>query len=97
MGPGCVVATLGKEGALCLLNGRFTRSRGFKVDCVDSTGAGDIFHGAFIYGLVKGWDIARALEFSNAAAALNCTAIGARGGIASVERIFDLMKTGSRW
>jgi sugar/nucleoside kinase (ribokinase family) len=97
MGPGCVAATLGKDGALCLLDGRFTESRGFKVDCVDSTGAGDVFHGAFIYGLVKGWDIEKTLEFSNAAAALNCTAIGARGGIAALERIFDLMNTGSRW
>jgi sugar/nucleoside kinase (ribokinase family) len=97
MGPGCVIATLGREGALCLLDGRFTESRGFKVDCVDSTGAGDVFHGAFVYGLVQDWDIARTLEFSNAAAALNCTAIGARGGIATPEAIFNLMETGSRW
>jgi len=97
MGPGCVVTTLGNEGAICLLDGRYTESRGFRVDCVDSTGAGDVFHGAFIYGLAEGWDMAKTLEFSNAAAALNCTAIGARGGIATLERIFDLMKTGGRW
>jgi len=97
LGPGCVVATLGKEGALCLLDGLFTESRGFKVDCVDSTGAGDVFHGAFIYGLVQDWDIARTLEFSNAAAALNCTAVGARGCIGTLERIFNLMETGRRW
>jgi len=97
MGPGCVIATLGREGALCLLDGLFTESRGFKVDCVDSTGAGDIFHGAFIYGLVQGWEMAKTLEFSNAAAALNCTAIGARGGIAALDGIFNLMETGQRW
>jgi sugar/nucleoside kinase (ribokinase family) len=96
-GPGCVIATLGKDGALCLLDGLFTESRGFKVDCVDSTGAGDVFHGAFIYGLAQEWDIARTLEFSNAAAALNCTAIGARGGIAALDGIFNLMETGRRW
>jgi sugar/nucleoside kinase (ribokinase family) len=97
MGPDCVAATLGSEGAICLLDGAFTESRGFRVDCVDSTGAGDIFHGAFIYGLVKGWDMVKTLDFSNAAAALNCTAIGARGGIAPLDEIFGLMKTGSRW
>lgn len=96
-GPGCAVATLGSQGALCLVDGEFIESRGFKVKCVDSTGAGDIFHGAFIYGLARTWETERILEFSNAAAALNCTAIGARGGICPVDRIFDLMKTGERW
>ena len=97
LGPGCVVATRGKDGALCLFDGAFSESRGFKVDCVDSTGAGDIFHGAFIYGLVQDWDMPKTLEFSNAAAALNCTAIGARGGIATLDGIFNLMETGRRW
>jgi sugar/nucleoside kinase (ribokinase family) len=96
MGPKCVVATLGKDGALCLSEGGFARSRGFEVDCVDSTGAGDVFHGAFIYGLAMGLNIERILDFSNAAAALNCTAIGARGGIKPVAEIFDLIEHGSR-
>lgn len=97
IGPGCVVVTLGREGALCLLDGGFTESRGFRVDCVDSTGAGDVFHGAFIYGLAHDWAIGRILEFSNAAAALNCTAIGARGRIGTLDEIFNLMETGRRW
>jgi sugar/nucleoside kinase (ribokinase family) len=67
------------------------------VECVDSTGAGDVFHGAFIYGLKQGWELQRILDFSNAAAALNCTVIGARGGIRPVEEIFDLIETGKRW
>jgi sulfofructose kinase len=96
-GPDCVVMTLGREGALALQGRDYIRSRGFKVTCVDSTGAGDIFHGAFIYGLAKGWTLERTLDFSNAAAALNCTALGARGGIRPVEEISDLMKRGRRW
>jgi sulfofructose kinase len=97
VGPECVVATLGREGAVCLSQGGFTESRGFRVECVDSTGAGDVFHGAFIYGLVQAWDTERILDFANAAAALNCTSIGARGGIAPVEAILDLLETGRRW
>lgn len=97
VGPGCVVATLGREGAVCHCGEGIVRSRGFKVKCIDSTGAGDVFHGAFIYGLHRGWAIERVLDFSNAAAALNCTAIGARGGIACIEGIFDLIETGQRW
>jgi sulfofructose kinase len=97
MGPRCVVATLGREGAICLSDQGFSASRGFRVECRDSTGAGDVFHGAFIYGLAQGWDIDRILDFSNAAAALNCMSIGARGGIRKVEEVFDLIKCGVRW
>ncbi|MFH1313115.1 MAG: PfkB family carbohydrate kinase [Candidatus Eisenbacteria bacterium] len=96
-GPVCVVSTLGKEGAMGLGEAGFTRSQGFKVDCIDSTGAGDVFHGAFVYGLTKGWELQRILDFSNAAAALNCTVLGARGGIRPVEEIFDLIEMGERW
>jgi sugar/nucleoside kinase (ribokinase family) len=96
-GPRCVVTTLGKEGALCLCETGWVRSAGFKIKCVDSTGAGDVFHGAFIFGLCRGWAMERILDFANAAAAINCTAIGARGGIKPVEAIFDLIETGERW
>lgn len=96
-GPGCVVSTLGRDGAIGLCGEGMVRSPGFKVACIDSTGAGDVFHGAFIYGLVMGWGTERILEFSNAAAALNCTMIGARGGIRPLEEIFDLIETGKRW
>jgi sulfofructose kinase len=96
-GPRCVVATMAREGALALSDEGYTRSRGFKVKCVDSTGAGDVFHGAFILGLAQGWDLGRILDFSNAAAALNCTALGARGGIRPMDEIFDLIKGGERW
>lgn len=96
LGPECVVATLGREGALCLSERGLVRSRGFEVRCVDSTGAGDVFHGAFIYGLAAGWDLERVLDFSNGAAALNCTAVGAREGIRPVAEIFDLIEHGAR-
>jgi len=97
MGPRHVIATLGRDGALAFSDDGFYESGGFKVGCVDSTGAGDVFHGAFIYGLVQAWEMERILDFSNAAAALNCTALGARGGIRPVEAIFDLMDKGDRW
>lgn len=97
MGVKCVVVTLGKDGAMARMGGRILRSQGFKIRCVDSTGAGDIFHGAFVYGLCMGWEIKEILDFSNAAAALNCTELGARGGIKPLDQIFDLIKNGERW
>lgn len=97
MGVKCVVVTLGKDGAISRIGGRSLRSRGFKIRCVDSTGAGDIFHGAFVYGLCMGWQIEEILDFSNAAAALNCTEFGARGGIKPLDQIFELIRNGQRW
>ena len=59
--------------------------RRFVVNCVDTTGAGDVFHGAFCYAVLQNMPMREALEFSNAMAALNCTALGARGGISTVD------------
>ncbi len=74
--------TLGAYGALAYSGGRFHYSPAFVVNCVDTTGAGDIFHGAFCYAVLNRMSLEESLEFSNAMAALNCTVLGARGGIA---------------
>lgn len=92
----CAAMTLGAHGALALIGGRFVYSPAFVVNCVDTTGAGDIFHGAFCYSLLQGMEIAEALEFSNAMAALNCTALGARGGIAAAEKAKALISRAER-
>lgn len=80
-------ATLGRRGALALHGDRAWRARGAEVPVVDTTGAGDVFHGGFLYGLSSGWDLPETLRFATAAAALNCTAYGARGGIGAVGEI----------
>jgi sugar/nucleoside kinase (ribokinase family) len=66
------------------------------VRAVDTTGAGDIFHGAFAYGIVRGWPVNEILEFSCAAAGLNCEGHGARGGIATLVEIDSLRRRGER-
>lgn len=88
--------TLGSHGALALEDGKFYYSPGYVVHCVDTTGAGDVFHGAFCYALLQRMSLADALDFSNAMAALNCTAIGARGGIASADVARRLMQSAQR-
>jgi sugar/nucleoside kinase (ribokinase family) len=88
--------TLGRDGALVYQSGRFYYSPGFVVETVDTTGAGDVFHGAFIYGLLAGWDMTRTLDFSNAMAGMNCTVLGARGGIKSQAEAEDLIARGTR-
>jgi len=63
--------TLGSHGALARTQGQYFYSPGYVVDSVDTTGAGDVFHGAFCYGVLQGMPMLDALEFSNAMAALN--------------------------
>jgi sulfofructose kinase len=90
-------ATLGSEGVLAWDGQQFHHACAFQVPVVDTTGAGDIFHAGFIYALLQGWPLKRQLEFACAAAALNCTANGARGGIRAVDEIEKLMATGNRY
>ena len=88
--------TLGPHGALAREDGKFIYSPGFVVNCIDTTGAGDVFHGAFCYSVLKGFTVRDALEFSNAMAALNCTRLGARGGIAMADEARALAEHGER-
>ena len=88
--------TLGADGALARLDGKYIYSPAFIVDCVDTTGAGDVFHGAFCYSVIESMPLGEALEFSNAMAALNCTALGARGCIASVEEARAFARSAAR-
>jgi sulfofructose kinase len=95
---GCrlAAATLGENGVLAW-NGKDLLHRGaYSVPVVDTTGAGDIFHAGFIYGLLQDWPLDRQLDFACAAAGLNCASAGARGGIHSIQAIEDLMTTGVR-
>jgi sulfofructose kinase len=89
--------TLGDYGSLARNGGRWYYSPAFEVSCQDTTGAGDVFHGGFCYAILEGMPLNQALEFANAAAALNCTAIGARGNVATrpeVDALIAKARTG---
>jgi sugar/nucleoside kinase (ribokinase family) len=91
---GCPVVgiTRGADGAVFLDRGRLLESCAFKVPVVDTTGAGDVFHGAFVYGLLQNWVLEEIIRFSHAAAALNCMHIGARGGIPTLDAVHQFLK-----
>jgi sulfofructose kinase len=95
---GCrlTAATLGEEGVLAWNGTQLHHAPAFSVPVVDTTGAGDIFHAGFIYGLLQDWPLERQLDFGCAAAAMNCMGIGARGGIETVEALEQFMATGVR-
>ncbi len=88
--------TLGAQGALARVDGQFVYSPAFVVNCVDTTGAGDVFHGAFCYAVLEDMPIRDALDLANAMAALNCTALGARGGIRRLADARALMDRAER-
>ena len=92
-GAALVCVTLGAKGSLAWCNGREIRTPAFQVDCVDSTGAGDCFRGAFAaacLGMPDG-DIEDVLSFANAVAALNCRALGSRGALPTPAEVDQLM------
>jgi sulfofructose kinase len=84
-------ATLGQDGVIAWDGKQLVHRPAYRVQVVDTTGAGDIFHAGFIYGLLQGWELERQLDFACAAAALNCTCSGARGGIRGVEDVERVM------
>ena len=88
--------TLGSFGSIARMDGKFCYSPAFVVNCVDTTGAGDVFHGAYCYGVLSGLSLRETLDLSNAMAALNCTAIGARGGISDLAAAKGLMARAER-
>jgi sulfofructose kinase len=95
---GCKVtaATLGVDGVLAWDGSKFHYHPAFEIDAVDTTGAGDIFHAGFAHALLQGLGLDQSLEFASAAAGLACTAVGARGYIAPIDRILQLILEGGR-
>jgi sulfofructose kinase len=86
---GCKVLTitLGERGSMTVSDGGFLRVPAFMVKTADTTGAGDAFHGGFIYGLLKKWELKYVLVFASAIAAVKCTKVGGRTGIPSLAEV----------
>jgi sugar/nucleoside kinase (ribokinase family) len=87
---GFLCATLGREGAMAVMGDRIVYSKGFEVEALDTTGAGDVFHAGFIYGLIKNWDVGEILRFANAVSALKCTRMGGRS-VPTLEEVSSLL------
>ena len=95
-GTPLVAVTLGEEGSLARCGGREIRTPAFRVTCVDSTGAGDAFHGGFVAACLRApdGDVADVMAYANAVAALNCRGLGARGGMPTREEVDQLLAAG---
>ncbi len=91
-GPKVVVGTQGERGCLAVLDGTVRRFPAYPVKVTDSTGAGDVFHGAFLAAWLRGMDTERCIRFASAAAALKCEKMGGRAGIPTFEAALALME-----
>ena len=76
-----VTITLGKQGSVTFRESEIITVPAFSVGSVDTTGAGDVFHGGYLFGILRGLDLPDTIRFASAVAALKCTRIGGRAGI----------------
>lgn len=92
---GCAIVgtTLGARGALIYGEGEFIESSAFEVPggCRDTTGAGDAFHGGFIYGMLSGEDLETCMKLGNAVAALKCRSLGGRAALPTVDELKEFL------
>ncbi len=86
-----VVITVGERGLYWYHQGQSGKMPAFQVDAVDTTGAGDAFHGAFAACVARNWDWERTLQFSSAAAAISCTQLGGRPGLPTQRNVEDFL------
>jgi len=87
LGPRISGVTLGARGYVALAHGREITGPAYKVEAVDTTGCGDVFHGGFIYGVVQGWSVEKSLDFGAWSAARVSRDLGGRAGIPSLQEL----------
>jgi sugar/nucleoside kinase (ribokinase family) len=91
LGVEVLIVTQGSRGCSVHTGRKRFHVPALAVEAVDTTGAGDAFHGAFIYAMLQGWPLRRAAEFSNAAAGLNCLTLGGRRGLPELSQVLQAM------
>ena len=84
---GLLCVTLGERGSAALEGDRYHSVPAARVSAVDTTGAGDVFRGAMIYGLLRRVPTEDLLRFANTAAALSCTKSGALGAVPTMDEV----------
>ncbi len=103
MGPSVAIETRGAEGCLTISRGWRSLSGvegpeeafytpAFPIQVFDTTGAGDVFHGAYLVGLLHGWELRQCATFASAVAAIKCTRLGGRAGIPSFSEVFEFLE-----
>lgn len=87
-----VTITLGDKGSFTWHEGKIFMQKAFRVKTVDTTGAGDVFHGAYAYGVLQGWNMKKTVEFASLVAAMKCRKLGGRTGIPTLQEAMRFLK-----
>lgn len=91
-GVGTAVITAGEKGAYWQHKTDSGFVEGYRISpVIDTTGAGDVFHGGLIFGILEGWNFQQSLRFANAAAALSTRRLSGRGGIPELTEVMNLI------
>lgn len=85
--PKVLISTAGEQGCMTVADGQIVSFEAFPIHPVDTTGAGDVFHGAFLYCFLQGKTLADSIRFSSAAAAISCGMVGGRNGIPNLAQV----------
>jgi len=80
-GPKTIICTLGERGCLAVVENKVKGFPAFTVPAIDTTGAGDVFHGAFLTGMLDGLSLEEDIRFASAVSAIKCMHAGGRSGI----------------
>ncbi len=94
VGPSLVVITGGSEGSwISTREGRFFHQPAFRFPkTIDTTGCGDSYHGAFLFGLLQEWSLEKTARWASAVAALNSQALGGRSGLPTFEQVENFLE-----
>ena len=86
-----IIITRGLKGSIGLTKNTTIVQNAFKINAVDTTGAGDVYHGAYIYGLLMEWDMTSCMRFASAVAAIKCRHVGVKKAIPTLKEIKKFM------
>lgn len=91
-GFGITTITLGSRGSVTFAGDEVISCPAFPVETVDTTGAGDVFHGGYLYGLLQKWPLRDTIRFASAAAAMKCRKLGGRAGIPRLSEVRQFLE-----
>ncbi len=92
LGFGITTITLGGRGSVTFAGNEIISCPAFPVEIVDTTGAGDVFHGGYLYGLLQKWPLKDTIRFASAVAAMKCRRLGGRAGIPRLSEVQQFLQ-----
>ena len=91
-GFGITTITLGGRGSVTFAGDEVISCPAFPVETVDTTGAGDVFHGGYLYGLLRKWPLKDTIRFASAVAAMKCRKLGGRAGMPRLAEVRQFLQ-----